>query len=91
MHIRREKRTPWRALIVLAIVGAAIAATAASAQHGRTMASGSMTAAVQSGPKMMLEGRVAPGTQPGPLRNCQKAGTCYGPIRSGSRTESSRC
>jgi subtilase family serine protease len=80
MHIRREKRAPWRALIVLAVVGAAIAATAAGAQHARSLARGTMTAAVQSGPKLALEGKVtSPGTQPGPLRNCQKAGTCYGP------------
>ena len=79
MQSRREKRTAWRAFIVLAVVGAAIAATAASAQHARTAAGGSMTAAVESGPKLALEGTIAPGTQPGPLRNCQKAGTCYGP------------
>jgi subtilase family serine protease len=79
MHSRREKRSLWRALIVLAVVGAAIAATAASAQHARTAAGGSMTAAVESGPKLALEGTIAPGTQVGPLRNCQKAGTCYGP------------
>jgi subtilase family serine protease len=87
MHSRSEKRSPWRALIVLAVVGAAVAATAASAQHARTATGGGMTPAVEAGPAWQLEGAVTPGAQPGPLLGCQKRqapGTlpllsCYGP------------
>ena len=85
MDSSRHARTPWRALIVLAVVGAAIAALAASTQHSSTTARGVMTPAVQSGPKWVFEGAVAPGTQPGPLRGCQTRlapstlGSCYGP------------
>jgi subtilase family serine protease len=78
--MRSHSRKPWRALIVLAVLGAAIAASAASAQHSsRAAAGGSKTPAVMAGPKWALEGTVTPGVQPGPLRSCQTTGICYGP------------
>jgi subtilase family serine protease len=58
-----------------AIVGGVLAAFAATAGHAAA-ARGVMTPAVGPDPKIQLLGSL---NQPGKLRNCQKAGTCYGP------------
>jgi subtilase family serine protease len=58
-----------------AVVGGVLAAFAATAGHAAA-ARGVMTPAVGPDPKIQLLGSL---DQPGKLRNCQKAGTCYGP------------
>jgi subtilase family serine protease len=58
-----------------AVVGGVLAASAATAGHAAA-ARGVMTPAVGPDPKIQLLGSL---NQPGKLRNCQKAGTCYGP------------
>jgi subtilase family serine protease len=58
-----------------AVVGGVLAAFAATAGHAAA-ARGVMTPAVGPDPKIQLLGSH---DQPGKLRNCQKAGTCYGP------------
>jgi hypothetical protein len=57
------------------VVGGVLTAFAATAGHAAA-ARGVMTPAVGPDPKMSLIGNL---NQPGPLRSCQRAGTCYGP------------
>jgi subtilase family serine protease len=59
----------------LAIVGAVLAALAATAGHAAA-ARGAMTPAVGPDPQYHLIGKFL---QPGPLLSCQRNGTCYGP------------
>jgi len=80
MEGRRFGPRARRGVILLVVAAAVVAAVGASAHRGAAMARGHMTAAVQSGPKQVLVGPVTdPGTQPNPLRSCQKTGICYGP------------
>ena len=58
-----------------AVVGGVLAAFAATAGHA-SAARGVMTPAVGPDPKMSLIGNL---NQPGPLRRCQRQGSCYGP------------
>lgn len=60
----------------VAVVGGALAAFAATAGHATAARGGFMTPAVGPDPKIQLIGNL---TQVGPLRACQRAGTCYGP------------
>jgi subtilase family serine protease len=59
-----------------AIVGGVLVAFATSAGHAAAARGGVMTPAVGPDPKVSLIGNL---NQPGPLRACQRAGTCYGP------------
>jgi subtilase family serine protease len=62
------------ALALLAIAVGAAATSHASARHG------SMTPTIGGHPKFTLIDRLdGSQAQPGPLRSCQLAGTCYGP------------
>lgn len=59
-----------------ALVGAVLAALATTAGHAAAARGGVMMPAVGPDPKIHLIGNL---NQPGPLRACQRAGTCYGP------------
>lgn len=69
------------AVLVVAIAAAAISASSQS----RAAAGHLMTPAVGASPKYSVEGMLAPNSQVGPLRSCQKRltpaplGACYGP------------
>ena len=58
-----------------AVVGGVLVAAATTAGHA-SAAGGFMTPVVGPDPKLSLLGKL---NQPGPLRACQRAGTCYGP------------
>lgn len=59
----------------VAIVGAVLVALASTPGHA-SAARGGMTPAVGPNPQFQVIGKFL---QPGPLRSCQRAGTCYGP------------
>lgn len=64
-------------LLALAVAAAgALPAVAATAGHAAAAGGGFVTPAVGPNPKLSLIGNL---NQPGPLRRCQSAGTCYGP------------
>jgi subtilase family serine protease len=71
-------------LAALALVAAGIAAFAATAGRSSAAASSTMTPAVAANAAYHVIDQVSgpangPANQPGRLRNCQLAGTCYGP------------
>jgi len=59
-----------------AVVGGVLVAFATTAGHASAARGGFMTPAIGPDPKISLIGSL---TQVGPLRACQRAGTCYGP------------
>jgi subtilase family serine protease len=79
MKKRFRSAMPARRQLTIAalavVVGGVLTAFAATAGHAAA-ARGVMTPAVGPDPKMSLIGNL---NQPGPLRACQRAGTCYGP------------
>jgi subtilase family serine protease len=78
--LKRIRSRAARLGIFVALVSLTIAAAALTATAHRTAASHGMTPAVGSSPVFQNLGAVdGPLNQPGRLRNCQLAGTCYGP------------
>jgi subtilase family serine protease len=76
----RAARLKVTVVAFLALVGAVLAALAATAGHATAARGGVMTPAVGPDPRAQLIGSLTrAANQPGPLLNCQKAGTCYGP------------
>ena len=79
MKKRFRSASPGRRNVTIvalaAVVGGVLVAFATSAGHAAA-ARGVMTPAIGPDPKMQLIGNL---TQVGPLRACQRAGTCYGP------------
>ena len=79
MKKRFRSAMPARRKLTIAalavVVGGVLTAFASTAGHAAA-ARGVMTPAVGPDPKMGLIGSL---NQPGPLRSCQRAGTCYGP------------
>jgi subtilase family serine protease len=69
------RRTLTAGALTAAVVGA-LAAFAAAAGHAAPARGGFMTPAVGPDPKISMIGKLS---QPGSLRDCQIAGTCYGP------------
>jgi subtilase family serine protease len=68
-----------RKLTIVALVGivaGVLVAFATTAGHASAARGGVMTPAIGPDPKISLIGKLS---QPGPLRSCQRAGTCYGP------------
>lgn len=71
----RPARLKLTVVVFATLVGGALAALATTAGHA-SAARGIMTPAIGPDPQIQLIGSL---NQPGPLRACQRAGTCYGP------------
>src|SRR4051812_13899129 len=78
----------FRAIMVLAVVGAAVVVAALSGAVGRSSAAThTVTPMTKIGPNNMAVvgqvgeqlGAIDPAGQVGPLRSCQTTGVCYGP------------
>lgn len=75
-RMSRPTRLKVTFIAFVALAGGILAAVAATAGHAAAARGGAMTPAVGPDPKISLIGDL---NQPGPLRACQRAGTCYGP------------
>jgi subtilase family serine protease len=74
-----KRRKPQLALIVVALVGVAIALMAAASGGHRVASKHVATPFVSIGHDYAIDGAVDPTSQVGPLRGCQTTGVCYGP------------
>ena len=83
--MERHTRRPWLALVVVAVVGAALAILMASAGGHANASTHAVTPMASIGHDWAVVGAVDPTSQAGPLLGCQKrltpsaAGSCYGP------------
>ena len=83
--MRTHKRKPWAALVVLTVIGGALAVLGAATAGHASASRHLVTPMVSVGHNWAVEGAVDPTTQVGPLRACQTRltpdplGACYGP------------